>query len=1115
MPSKDDGSATTLTARQSLSGVDPGVSNGVQVQADCNAPSCTIQSPASRLLNATLDDSSDSGFQIDFVVATDADAAGRDIRLTLDGDTGGSLTLPAAAGGAGALATFDNVTLSEASHDVQAFCSDAAGNVQSTPSSTWTVDLSPCATTLVVADGHNPIVPNDDLDGSTADLQVSVTGQAAGTSCTAVRVGLCSGITSDFTDLDSDGSFELTTTVPSSGITGLELCAEVQDDAGNVTTQSTLVNVRVEAPSVSFNAPAPGAVFNVDGGGCATTAVVNCTEEGAPVALAVDAVAQPPQDCVGGQASFPLTLTSKNDGSTTELTATQTAQGVPSTPASVTVQADCEAPVVSITAPVCGSSLALLGDDVAPGTTGLQIDVSVANGGVPDVTLTVTTSSSTDIESSGDTTTTEFSAVDLGGAGSVTLAACATDAQGNQGCSTPCSLSIVAEPAIAITSPRPPATFTIEDDCDTGTVGLQIPVQGTSSATDGSDVELSVGTGSPLIVPLTAGAFSACVPAPDGDNQTLTATVTDSLTELPASATVLVSINTSPPDAIAAPSFTVTDRRLGNLTLGWTSVLDASNDPLVAYHLRCARTDITTEQLWDTATVFPVTVTPAAVEGTPQTQTITGFRTGSQRFCMVRGQDAYGQLSPLTGTGPTTALVSNPFLTLEYTSVIPTTVTGTRVSVAALGDINGDGQNDFAYGSQSNGVQIFFGGTNLDPDPDVTIAPPPVQTPFNHEFGGNVAGLGDINGDGRPDFAVTARALDQPGAVNAGAVFVFFGRDAGNTWPATINTAASPGCGADICFHGSEASSLFGSAVTSTNFDGAAQADLVIGANARTGTDGTTLRVGRVYVVLGGSQLDVPSGTIFQTPGASLSGFTIDPPTTATRNFGINVAGVGRLGSDAPAELVISATGRNSGGETVNGEAFFVAGRAHPTGASTLAPISAGTAFAVGTPNGFGNPMRALGDINGDQLGDVWISTNFDLNGVSPAYLGRGTGYSGVSLFGFTNDGLDNDWGTYVATGFHTELGRLGDLDNNGFDDVLVGAVFNPNTSAPGATDLFYSDATTQSRLRSTADMHLNSSGNGQMTPSFVGDVTGDTFRDIAILDSGPSLGTTRLTLLY
>jgi hypothetical protein len=271
-----------------------------------------------------------------------------------------------------------------------------------------------------------------------------------------------------------------------------------------------------------------------------------------------------------------------------------------------------------------------------------------------------------------------------------------------------------------------------------------------------------------------------------------------------------------------------------------------------------------------------------------------------------------------------------------------------------------------------------------------------------------------------------------------------------------------------------------------------------------------------VYVILGGSQLDGLADPALQLPGATLSGFTIAPPTLNTRSFGINVAAVGRLGNDVPAELVISATGRNNQPSDVfNGEAFFVSGRAHTTGAGTLASIVAPTAFAVGTPAGFGNPMRALGDINGDQLGDVWVSTNFDLNGVSPVYLGRGTGYSGVSLFGFTNDGLDNDWGTYVATGFHTELGRLGDLDGNGFDDVLVGAVFNQNTNAPGATDLFYSDATTQSRLRSTADMHLNSSGNGQMTPSFVGDVTGDGFRDIVILDSGPSLTTHRLTLLY
>jgi hypothetical protein len=151
--------------------------------------------------------------------------------------------------------------------------------------------------------------------------------------------------------------------------------------------------------------------------------------------------------------------------------------------------------------------------------------------------------------------------------------------------------------------------------------------------------------------------------------------------------------------------------------------------------------------------------------------------------------------------------------------------------------------------------------------------------------------------------------------------------------------------------------------------------------------------------------------------------------------------------------------------------------------------------------------------VNSDGFGDVWVSTNFDLNGVSPVYLGRSTGFSGVSLFGYTNDVVDNEWGVYVATGFHTELGRLGDLDNNDFDDVLIGSAFANNE--PGRAELFYSDGTTQNRRRSAADVTFRSAGNGQMTPSFVGDIDGDGFRDIAILDSGSALPATTLTLYY
>jgi hypothetical protein len=1115
LASKDDGAQTALSARQSASGLNAGVSGSVQVQVDCNAPTCVFNDPdpGQTFLNSGADSSTDPGFQVTFNIGTDAESAGRDVRLSFDNDSNNDRTAPALAGGSGAVATFADVTLSEAPHDVQAFCTDAAGNVGSSPLETWTIDETACTTSVVVASAHDPVVPSDDLDGVAPNLQVSVSGVATGAGCSSARVGLCDSISGAFTDLGVGGSFTLQTTLPSATTSGLSVCAEIQDDAANVTSQSALVNVRVDAPTVAFVSPLGGTQFN-SSGGCAPDVTLSC-EDGGSVELLADGVLKGTQTCSGGQATFSaVTLPSKNDGTATTLTAQETAQGVPSAPSSISVQADCDPPLLSITQPACNTQLALSGDDVNSGVAGLQINVAVANGGVPDVTLTVTRSGSTDISGSSNTPTTSFSAVDLGGAGSVSLAACAIDPQGNQGCTAPCPLTITAEPSISITSPRPPAVFTIDDDCDTDTTGLQISVQGTSNAADGSPVDVTVGTGTTTPTTLSGGSFSACVPAPDGEDQLLTATVTDTDTGLSKSASVIVSTNTSPPPPIGAPTVAVTGRRQGTLTLTWNSVLDASDDPLLAYQLRCSRTNITSEAIWDAATVLPVSVSPSPVAGTPQTQAVTNFKTGVQRFCMVRGQDAYGQLSALTGTSPTVATVANPFLTLDYNSVLPTTVTGTRVSVSAVGDINGDGQNDFVYGTQNGGALVYFGGTDLDPSPDVTISPPPTQSPANHEFGANVAGLGDINGDGRPDFAISARVLTQPGAALGGSVFVFFGRALNNPWPSSLSVAASPGCGADICFHSSEASAALGSSLASTNFDGTGSTDLVIGAQNRTANDATP-RVGRVYVILGGTQLDVASGTIFQLPGASLNGFNIDPPSTASRNFGVNVAGVG-AGSDTLGDLVITAVGRNSGGEVVNGEAFSVLGRAYTAG-SGLQAVSAGTAFAVGTPNGFGNPMRAVGDINGDSLGDVWISTNFDLNGVDPVYLGRNGGYSGVSLLGFTNDVVDNEWATYVATGFNTELGRLGDLDANGFDDVLVGSVFA--NGAPGTTDLFYSDATTGNRSRSLADVRITSSGNGQMTPSFVGDISGDGFRDLVILDSGPSLGTPlgtpKLTLLY
>ncbi len=1111
---KNDGLSSTLRAQQSALGLPDGVSSDVLIQADCSAPSCTITGPDLSLnfLNAAADSSGLAGFQANFQVLTEAESAGQDVRLTFDGDAGGSPSATAVLGSGGALASFDDVTLSEALHSVQAACADPAGNVQTSSIEEWTVDTTPCSTSLIVAGSANPITPASDSDVATADLQVTVTGQSVGGDCSTVRVHVCADQAVNFSALGSGGGFSLPLTLAST--TGnVSVCADLEDAAGNVGSSNTSVNVRVDPPVVSFATPADGSRFNL-GTGCGTSVVVSCTDLGVPVTLEVDGVPAV-QACLSGNiATFPVVFDTKNGGAGTQLTARQTADGLTSTLASINIQADCEAPVLAFTDPLCNTQLAFEGDDLEPGLPGLQIDASVTNGGVPDVSLTVTRgAATTDTRSSGDLVTTNFLSVDLGGPGSIVLDACATDPQGNEGCATSCPLTIAAEPSVTFTHPAAdPALITsTTPDCDAIAAGFQVTVSGTSNAANGSSVQLTLGLGATKDTTVTNGTFSACVAAPEGNDQILTATVTDTSTGLIGDESVVVSV-----DSRAPISVNVTGRRQGTVNLSWPAFLDGQGAPFVSYQLRCSPTNITSEGTWNTATDIPLAVVPSAVASTPQTRSLTNFRTGTHRFCAVRGMTSGGLLSALE---PATN-VTNPFRTQVY----PLTNTSDVLqNIAALGDINGDGESDFIYGLRNAGARVFFGGPALTTAPGIQIIGPASPA----QFGVVVAGVGDINGDGRDDFAVGGRVITNgvspnPVFSNAGSVFVFFGRTSDDPWPTSITVSASPGCGADICFHGAVASSSFGSAIGSTNFDGEGPTDLIIGARAHNATRG------RTYVVLGGTQLDVPRGTIFDMPTSNPDGFVIDPPSS-TRTFGVNVAGVG-VGSDTRGDLVITALGTpNPGG--VLGEAFFVTGEAH-TGTG-LIPLAAGTpvAFANGAAFEFGNSMRALGDINGDGFSDVWVSTDFNVNGHNHVYLGGASGFAGASaLLLYSNDVGDNEWGTFVASGFHTELElrrplgdpadpddppdslELNDLDGNGLGEIAVGSV--TGNGVPGRVELFYADAGLGARARTNADALFVSTGNGNMNPSFVGDIDGDSFNDLAILDSGASI-TTRLTLLY
>lgn len=386
------------------------------------------------------------------------------------------------------------------------------------------------------------------------------------------------------------------------------------------------------------------------------------------------------------------------------------------------------------------------------------------------------------------------------------------------------------------------------------------------------------------------------------------------------------------------------------------------------------------------------------------------------------------------------------------------------ISLAAAGDVNGDGLDDMMVGAwlgeeggnNSGQAYVIFGRDVDGGDPafgTVDLAALPTSTGITifgdwaqDQAGRSIAPLGDVNGDGIDDVIMGAEQGDNTGP-NAGEAYVIFGRDTDGGDPALTNVDLSSLLPANgFVIEAADDYDFLGYSVAGAgdlNNDGIN--DIAVGAIYGDGGGDSS---GEIYVIYG---RDVAGGadafgTIDLATLAPSDGFQINGG--ASDDYAAQVAGAGDLNGDGVDDLLIGAEGAD-GTLTYQGAAYVIYGRDLAGGAEAFTTLDLGNiadtdGLTILGETGLGGAL-GVGDVNGDGTNDILLGNDNNNNNASGlAYVL----YGGATLLAAppikakgtkANDKMTGD------TGGDKLDGRAGNDTLKGLDgdDKLIGNTGN------------------------------------------------------------------------
>jgi hypothetical protein len=385
-------------------------------------------------------------------------------------------------------------------------------------------------------------------------------------------------------------------------------------------------------------------------------------------------------------------------------------------------------------------------------------------------------------------------------------------------------------------------------------------------------------------------------------------------------------------------------------------------------------------------------------------------------------------------------------------------------SVSGAGDVNGDGYADVIIGAILNDdggdsagkAYVIFGGPtgfdsidldNLQPSDGFAI-----QGGSAFDFAGlSLSGAGDVNGDGFDDVIVGATPYGFYGYGTTSTAYVVFGSaDPGDIDLSSLSSSDGFVMQGEYNYYSYGTVSVSGGG----DFNGDGFDDLIVGAmydNYTPGQLGYGFTNGAAYVIFGKAS---GFGTLDLTNLGS-AGFEIEG---ALGDYaGRSVSWAGDINGDGFDDLIVGAPYGSKGGQ-YSGQAYVIFGKESGFAAIDLGDLASDEGFLIqgdqaGDYAGFS--VSAAGDVNGDGLDDIIIGAPYGDNSATHAgeayvIFGKESGFGTVDLTnlaasaGFIIQGDD--------TGDHAgwSVAAAGDVNGDGFADIIVGAPHNDNTRNGG-----------------------------------------------------------------